>query len=170
MKMITGVDFSASHKAGTIFDVKESGKLGAEGCGDKSDNGPLKPVMDEYVPEEKQEKSGRYWLGKDEEGAPKIYQDALDENASKENSAKRTEKTPEKKTSGSKEEKCTASTDKVDREIEKLKRKKEELEQKISSETDETKIKELEKKLMQVENELKQKDNDTYRRQHTVFS
>ena len=29
---------------------------------------PLKPVMDEYVPEEPQEPSGRYWMGKDEAG------------------------------------------------------------------------------------------------------
>ena len=36
---------------------------------------PLKPVMDEYVPEEPQEPSGRYWMGRDEDGQPKIYFD-----------------------------------------------------------------------------------------------
>ena len=34
-----------------------------------------KPMMDEYVPEEPQEPSGRYWMGKDEDGQPKIYFD-----------------------------------------------------------------------------------------------
>ena len=34
-----------------------------------------KPVMDEYVPEEPREPSGRYWVGKDEDGQPKIYFD-----------------------------------------------------------------------------------------------
>ena len=38
---------------------------------------PLKPVQDEYVPEgeKKRESYGRYWLGKDEDGGPKIYFD-----------------------------------------------------------------------------------------------
>ena len=36
---------------------------------------PMKPVMDEYVPEEKQEPSGRYWLGKDQDGQPKVFFD-----------------------------------------------------------------------------------------------
>ena len=30
----------------------------------------LKPVMDEYIPEEKQEPSGRYWPGQDADGRP----------------------------------------------------------------------------------------------------
>lgn len=83
---------------------------------------------------------------------------------------RRDEYIPEKKASGNQEEKCTGSTDKVDREIEKLKKKQQELEQRLNTETDDTKIRELERKLAQVERELAQKDNDTYRRQHTVFS
>ena len=36
-----------------------------------------KPVTDEYVPEgeKKRESYGRYWLGKDKDGSPKIYFD-----------------------------------------------------------------------------------------------
>lgn len=107
-----------------------------------------KPVMDEYVPEEKQESPGLYRLGRDEDGQPKIYFDD-----------------PE-----SKAESCTCNTDSVDREIESLKRKQEELNQQINSEADPSKIKELERKLAQTEQELSQKDNDSYRRQHAVFS
>ncbi len=41
----------------------------------------LKPVMDEYIPEEPQEPSGRYWMGKDEDGQPKICFDAPERTA-----------------------------------------------------------------------------------------
>lgn len=69
------------------------------------------------------------------------------------------------------QEKCTGSTDQVDREIKKLKEKKKQLEQQIQSAAgDEKKVRELKEKLAQVENELSQKDNDTYRRQHSTFS
>ena len=101
----------------------------------------LKPVMDEYVPEEPQEPSGRYWMGRDEDG-PEGEKD--------------------------KDEVWEGNSDKVDREIEKLKKKQQELEQRRNTETDEAKIKDLERQLAQVERELKQKDNDTYRRQHTT--
>ena len=111
------------------------------------------PTRDEYVPEENREPSGRYWLGKDEDGQPKVYFDD-----------------PEKKAGGDKAERCTGSTDRVDREIKALKKKREELERQLSTETDENKTEGLEQKLAQVERELSQKDNDTYRRQHTVFS
>ncbi len=132
----------------------------------------LKPVLDKYIPEEKQEPSGRYWLGKDEDGKPKIYFDAPERTADNPERSKDTDN-PEKKVSGDKDDKaesCTCNTDSVDREIEKLKKKQAELEHQISSETDASKIKELEKKLAQVESELDQKDNDTYRRQHSTFS
>lgn len=129
----------------------------------------LKPVMDEYIPEEKQEPSGRYWLGKDEDGNPKIYFDAPKQVADNPDRSEDTDN-PDKKVSGDKAESCTCNTDSVDREIEKLKKKQAELEQQISSETDASKIKELEKRLAQVESELSQKDNDTYRRQHSTFS
>lgn len=112
-----------------------------------------KPVMDEYVPEEKREPSGRYWLGKDGDGRPKIYFDD-----------------PERAADSKKAELCRGSTDKVDREIERLKRKQDELERQVDIETDPIKVKTLAQTLAQVERELAQKDNEMYRRQHTVFS
>ena len=140
----------------------------------------LKPVMDEYVPEEPQEPSGRYWMGKDEDGQPKIYFDdperAADApkqpedapEAEEPDSADQGAKGPEGKRD--KDETWECNTDKVDREIEKLKKKQQELEQRLNSETDEAKIKELEHQLAQVEQELKQKDNDTYRRQNAAYT
>ena len=138
----------------------------------------LKPVMDEYVPEEPQEPSGRYWMGRDEDGQPKIYFDDPERAA---NAPKQPEDTPEaeepdpagqgaKGPEGEKDkdEVWEGNSDKVDREIEKLKKKQQELEQRRNAETDEAKIKDLERQLAQVERELKQKDNDTYRRQHTT--
>ena len=124
------------------------------------------PVMDEYVPEEKQEPSGRYWLGKDENGRPKVYFDDPERTDDKPLDAP----TPAKKSPGDKTERCTGSTDQVDREIERLRRRKEALERQIRTQTDDVRIRELERKLAQVKRELAQKDNDTYRRQHTVFS
>ncbi len=123
--------------------------------------GPAAAERDEYIPEEKREPSGRYWLSSDE-GQPKIYFDNPDQDKGAED--------PEKKASGDKAESCTCNTGKVDREIEKLKRKREELESRIHSETDGVKIRELEKELARVENELRQKDNDAYRRQHATYS
>lgn len=144
---------------------------------------PLRPATDEYIHPEKPEPSGRYWPGTDENGRPKIYFDgqppAADAPAPP---ADRTDGTPgadapeqEEGAQGperkdAEEERCTGSTDKVDREIEQLKNKKKELEQRINTESDEDKIKDLEQQLAQVERELQQKDTDTYRRQHTVFS
>ena len=124
------------------------------------------PVMDEYVPEEKQEPSGRYWLGKDEDGKPKVCFDDPERADNKPSDAP----APAEKAGGDKAERCTGSTDQVDREIERLKKRKETLEQRINAQTDDAKIKELERQLAQAERELAQKDNDTYRRQHTVFS
>ena len=117
------------------------------------------PVADEYVPEEKREPSGRYWLGRDEDGRPKVCFDDPDRADG--------EPSPAKK---GRAERCTANTDRVDREIERLRRRKEALEQQINVQTDEVKLKELERKLAQAERELAQKDNDAYRRRHTVFS
>ena len=144
------------------------------------------PVMDEYVPEEPQEPSGRYWIGKDEDGQPKIYFDDRpraadapkqpeDAPAAKKPDADAPEesdptgqgaKGPEGKKD--KDETWECNTDKVDREIEKLKKKQQELERRLGTETDEAKIKDLERQLSQVEQELRQKDNDTYRRQHAA--
>ena len=128
------------------------------------------PAVDEYIPEEKQEPSGRYWLGKDEDGQPKVYFDDLKQAANPGRAADKPSAPPASAGKGDKSERCTANTDQVDREIERLKKRKETLEQQINAQTDEVKIKELERKLTQVERELAQKDNDTYRRQHTKFS
>ena len=140
----------------------------------------LKPVMDEYIPEEPQEPSGRYWMGRDEDGQPKIYFDdperAADApkqpedapEAEEPDSADQGAKGPEGKKDKGETWEC--NTDKVDREIEKLKKKQQELEQRLNSETDEAKIKDLEHQLAQVEQELKQKDSDTYRRQNAAYT
>ena len=140
----------------------------------------LKPVMDEYVPEEPQEPSGRYWMGRDEDGQPKIY---FDDRSQAADAPKQPEDAPEAeepKQAGQgakgpegkkdKEEVWEGNTDKVDREIEKLKKKQQELKQRLNTETDEAKIKDLEHQLAQVEQELKQKDSDTYRRQNAAYT
>ena len=124
------------------------------------------PVVDEYVPEKEQEPSGRYWLGQDEDGQPKLYFDDPERSDGEPSDAP----APAKKASEDKTERCTGNTDQVDREIKRLKHQKEVLEQQISAQTDGVKLKELERKLAQIERELAQKDNDAYRRQHTVFS
>ncbi len=184
MEPISGMIFSAIHSPSTVADVKVPPKL--QRSEDKTQGSPIAHVKDEYIPEEKQEPSGRYWLGKDEDGQPKVYFDDTEQAA---DALEKQDKipdindpdqdkaagSPEKKASrnkayGDKSGSCTGNTDKVDREIEKLKKKREELERKINSEKDNTKIKELEKKLAQVESELRQKDNDAYRRQHSTFS
>ena len=113
---------------------------------EESQGRQLKPVMDEYIRSEPQEPSGRYWMGKDEDGQPKIYFDD-----------------PEGKKD--KDETWECNTDKVDREVEKLKKK-----QRLNTETDEAKIKDLERQLSQVEQELKQKDSDTYRKQNATYT
>lgn len=140
----------------------------------------LKPVMDEYIPEEPQEPSGRYWMGKDEDGQPKIYFDDPERAADAPRQPEDAPEAEEPKQAGqgakgpegkkNKDETWECNTDKVDREIEKLKKKQQELEQRLNSETDEAKIKELEHQLAQVEQELKQKDNDTYRRQNAAYT
>lgn len=177
MQPISGMIFGAAQSPAAVSGVKEVPKVQRpEGEGQSR---PLKPVMDEYVPEEKQEPSGRYWLGKDEDGKPRIYFDDPERTAGRPKQtadADDPERGREADGSGKRSadsrqaELCRGSTDKVDREIEKLKKKKDELERRINSETDETKIKELKKKLAQVGRELSQKDNDTYRRQHSTFS
>ena len=126
---------------------------------EESQGRQMKPVMDEYIRSEPQEPSGRYWMGKDEDGQPKIYFDDPERSADG-------PKQPEGKKD--KDEVWEGNSDRVDREIEKLKKKKEELERRLNTETDEVKIKNLECQLSLVERELKQKDNDSYRHQHTT--
>jgi len=112
----------------------------------------VRPLRDEYVPEEKQEPTGRYWLDRDEEGQPKVRYD--DPEKSDDREAVR----------------CRGNTDQVDHEIRELKQRADELKRQIAAETDEARRGQLEKELSQVESELSQKGNDTYRRQHTKFS
>ena len=137
---------------------------------DSQDRQP-KPLMDEYVPEERSEPSGRYWMGKDEEGQPKIHFDdperAADAPPKGTPDPKRPDG-PEKK--ASQDERWVCDTGKVDREIEKLKKKQQELKQQLGTETNEVRIKELERQLAQTERELSEKDNDTYRKQHSTFT
>ena len=184
MQPISGAIPGAAQSPISAAGVKEPSKvLRPE---DEAQGRPLKPVMDEYSPEEKQEPSGRYWLGKDEDGQPKIYfddperaadapkqsEDAPD--AKKLNADAPEAEEPDKAGQGAKgserkkdkDEVWKGNTDKVDQEIKKLKKKQQELEQRLNTETDEAKIKDLERQLSQVEQELRQKDNDAYRRQH----
>lgn len=152
MMSVSGVNTDAvqplaAEKASGISKVPDSKE--------ETQNRPSKPAVDEYVPEEPREPSGRYWVGKNEDGQIKIHFDS-----------------PERADEGAKrpEERRTADTSKVDREIEKLKKKQQELERRISTETNESKRDDLKRQLALVEQELRKKDNDTYRRQHTRFS
>ncbi len=174
MQSISGADSLRTQLSVSRASAEEAQKTRQPG--EEAQGLPQKPVMDEYIPEEKQEPSGRYWMGKDEDGRPKIYFSDPDADQKAEGPDKKgTEPEqkadgPDKKDSAKKAESCTCNTDKADREIEKLKKKKEELEQQLRTETDETKIKDLEGELAQVERELRQKDNDTYRRQHATYT
>ena len=151
MQSISGINFGAAQPSVPLAGVEEPKKV--QRPEDETQSRHQKPVMDKYVPEEKPEPSGRYRLGKDEDGKPKIDFDG-----------------PEKSGSDKDGQSCTCNTDKVDREIEKLKKQKQELEQQINRETDESKMEDLKARLAQIEKELSQKDNDTYRRQHAVYT
>jgi len=179
MQPISSLISGMAQSPGTVSGAEEP--LKTRRPGEETQARPLKPVTDEYVQEEAREPSGRYWLGRDEDGAPKIcfdHPDQTEEAPEKPedipdmdalNQGKSAE-APEKNSSDKNVKGCTCNTDKVDREIEKLKKQKQELEQQINGEKDETKVENLKVKLAQVERELKQKDNDTYRRQHAVYT
>ena len=160
MMPVSGVNTGAAKPLTAVAEVEEKSKV--QGAEEKEKERLPKPIRDQYIPEEKEEPIGRYWLEEDEDGKRKVHFDDPDEE--------KEAKGPEKKEPEKKTEKCVANTDKVDWEIEKLKRKQKELKQKINTETNEAKLKELEGELAQVERELRQKDNDGYRRSHTVFS
>lgn len=140
----------------------------------------LKPVMDEYTPEEPQEPSGRYWMGKGEDGQPKIYFDDPERAADAPKQPEGAPETEEPDPAGQgakgperekdRDEVWECNTDKADREIEKLKKKQQELEQRLNTETDEARSKALERQLSQVERELQQKDSDTYRKQNATYT
>ncbi len=139
-------DYAEEMKA----EQKKAGEIGKETNEAKASGKTSAPAA-EYISSEKsgEKPGGLYRIGKDENGNRKLYFEDPKKPA----------------------EKCTASTDKVDKEIEKLKEKKKQLEQEIKAASgDEEKVRKLEKKLAQVESELSQKDNDTYRRQHTSFT
>lgn len=125
------------------------------------------PVLDRYVPEEKQPSAGLYRLGRDEDGEPRVYFD--DPEAAPEGLQEGSPE-PEEPESRRPCERTTADTGKVDREIERLKKEREQLERQLRTETDGARARELERKLARVEHALRQKDNDAYRRQHTEFS
>lgn len=112
---------------------------------------PAKPApdLDEYVPEKEHTPSGLYWVGKDEDGSPKVFFDDP---------------------GGKPAETCTTDTGKVDRELERLRRQRDELARQADGQADPARAQVLERKLARVEAELAQKDNDTYRRQHAVIS
>lgn len=147
--------------------------------GEEDQARPAEPRRDEYIPEEKREPWGRYWLEWDGDGQPRICFDdpqrAADAPEQAEEPAAASDqdrgaKGPERKNRENKAERCTGDTGRVDREIEKLKRKRAELEQRLNTERDEARREDLERQLAQVEAELRQKDNDGYRRRNTVFS
>ena len=188
MMPISGVNTGAVQPLTTA--EKALGASKVQKSEEESQGRRLQPAMDEYVPEEPQEPSGRYWMGKDEDGQPKIYFDDPERAA---DGSKQPEGVPDAKTpdadapkdeepdlagqgakgpEGKKDkgETWECNTDKVDREIEKLKKKQQELEQRLNTETDEAKIKDLERQLSQVEQELKQKDSDTYRKQNATYT
>jgi len=150
----------------------------ARRAGEEERDRPTEPRRDEYIPEKKREPSGCYWLGRDEDGQPKVFFDDSERGPEAPNQPENADapegdqgaKAPARKNPDKKPETCTGDTSKVDREIEKLKQKRAELEQRLGAETDEAKREELKRKLAQVERELRQKDNDGYRRRHTVFS
>ena len=178
MMPISGVNTGAVQPLTTAEKVLGASKV--QKPEEEAQGRQLKPVMDEYVPEEPQEPSGRYWMGKDEDGQPKIYFDDPERAADAPRQPEDAPEAEEPKQAGqgakgpegkkNKDETWECNTDKVDREIEKLKKKQQELEQRLNSETDEAKIKDLEHQLAQVEQELKQKDSDTYRRQNAAYT
>ena len=178
MMPISGVNTGAVQPLTTAEKVLGASKV--QKPEEEAQGRPLKPAMDEYIRSEPQEPSGRYWMGKGEDGQPKIY---FDDRSRAADAPKRSEDAPEAEEPDpagqgakgperkkDKDEVWEGNTDKVDREIEKLKKKQQELERRLNTETDEAKIEDLERQLAQVERELKQKDNDTYRRQHTTVT
>lgn len=129
--------------------------------------------QDTYLPEEPTESIGRYWLGKDENGNPKVYSDEpkqVQDTANTEDEQKQSIEDVKKQSKDNPITKCTVNTDKVDQEIQKLKEKKAELEQKLRIESEDGKKQKLERELSQVEQELRRKDNDAYKRQHAEYT
>ena len=129
---ISGINTGAAHPLTAAEKVLGLSKAQRSEDGEQSRS--MAPVMDEYIPEEKQEPSGRYWLGKDADGQPKIY---FDDPARAADAPQKQDELPntdspdkdrgadapgKKAANGRKAETCRVSTDAVDREIEKLKK------------------------------------------------
>ena len=79
MMPISGVNTGAAQSltaAEKVLGVAENRKSGKEAQGRVQ-----KPSMDVHIPEEKQEPFGRYWMGKDKDGCPKIYFDDPEQEA-----------------------------------------------------------------------------------------
>ena len=91
MMPISGVNTGAVQPLTTAEKVLGASKV--QKSEEESQSRQLKPVMDEYIPEEPQEPSGRYWMGKGEDGQPKIYFDDPERAA---DAPKQPEGTPEK--------------------------------------------------------------------------
>ena len=156
MMPISGVNTGAVQPLTTAEKVLGASKV--QKPEEESQGRQLKSMVDEYVPEEPQEPSGRYWMGKGEDGQPKIYFDDPERAA---DAPKQPEGTPDAKKPDTdapaepdpagqgakgperkkdKDEVWEGNSDKVDREIEKLKKKQQELEQRLNTETDEAKV------------------------------
>lgn len=177
------ISAAAPGPAPAVREVEKSQETRPVSPASPQGGGPLKPARDEYVPEgeKRREPYGRYWLGKDQDGSLKVCFDDPEAKdaaspASPEAAAPPKAEEPEKDEEpappgkGGEEEKCTADTDEVDRELKRLREKREELARRLSSETGGERARALERQLAQVENELRQKDNDAYRRRHTKFT
>lgn len=131
-----------------------------------------RPVTDEYVPEEPREPSGLYRVDRDQAGRPQVSFDDRSqvEAAPQKPETPEAENTDAPERDGQGEERCTANTDRVDRELRALKEKRQTLERQLETEADDTRRRALERELAQVERALAQKDTDAYRRRHTRFS
>ena len=117
----------------------------------KPQGAPAKPApdLDEYVPEEEHTPSGLYWLGKDEDGSPKVFFDDPEERPA---------------------ETCTTDTGKVDRELERLRHRREELTRQGETQGDPGKTPKLGQEIGPGAGEGAQKDKDGHRREDAPVS
>lgn len=184
MVPIGSVGMNAVRPVKTVEETQ--GAAGIRRPEEEAQGRPRRPAMDVYAPEVKQEPCGRYWMGRDEDGQPKVcFDDPERAGAPQGPGAAPGAKEPDAPGAGGpgqaqgakgpkgeqgKEERCVGDTGKVDREIERLKKERRELEERLGTETDEARIEDLERRLAQVERELSRKDNDAYRKQHSTFT
>ena len=177
----------------------DNARPGVDGLGGAAGERPLRPDRDEYRPGEPETPTGRYWPEKDPEGRRRVRVDLLEgsmpqkplpapgtaptaEQASPKTAAPAADDGAEEEKAAAapteasqpakpaEEERCTANTDKVDREIKKLKEEKARLEQQLQQGPPPQTEARLNQKLQQVEQQLRRKDNDAYRRQHAEYS